>query len=89
MNVNLTFAFVETAELIVRLLPLLIPLAILQLTLMITSLVSLLRKPNPSRDKIGWLLLILLVNLLGPVIYFAVGSNYLETKYANMQDGEG
>jgi formate/nitrite transporter FocA (FNT family) len=81
-----TGSFNEAFHFVFRLLPILIPLTIVQLTLMVTSIVSLVRKPNPWGDKILWLLLILLVNLIGPIIYFAVGSNHLEQKNAEGED---
>ena len=56
-------------------LPLLIPLAIIQLALMVLALRDLL---NPERSVLGgsklvWGLVIVLGELLGPVVYFAVG----------------
>ena len=64
-----------------------IPLAVLQFTLMIAALVSLIKKPNvPSNDKILWLLLIILLSLIGPILYFAIGSNQLDQKVADRED---
>jgi hypothetical protein len=55
-------------------LPVLIPIAILQLVLMITALVHLLKR-NKVRcgNVVIWLLVIILVNLIGPVLYFLFG----------------
>ena len=39
----------------------------------------------PWGDKWPWLLL-LLVNIIGPIIYFVVGSNKLDEKAAEYQD---
>jgi len=94
VTVNIGFNTVEWAEaidLIVRLLPVIIPIVIIQMVLMITAIVSLVRKPNPMNEKILWLLLILIVNTIGPVVYFAAGINYLDQKHAereDMQDGQ-
>jgi len=91
MTFNVGVNAMEWAEIvdwIVRLLPILIPLMVVQFVLMITSIVSLVRKPNPMSEKIVWLLVILLVNTIGPIIYFAVGSNHLENLHAQRQDGE-
>ena len=64
-----------------------IPLAILQFALMITALVNLLRKPPvPGNDKILWLLLILLLGIIGPILYFAIGSNQMDEKAAKFED---
>ena len=64
-----------------------IPLTVIQLVLMIAAIVSLVRKPNlPSNDKILWVLIIVLINLIGPIIYFAIGSNHLDEKLAKLED---
>ena len=61
-------------KLVMEYLPVLIPLAILQLILMITALVHLLKR-NKVRcgNVVIWLLVIILVNLIGPVLYFLFG----------------
>jgi len=63
-----------------------VPLVALQLILMITALVSILRKDAPSNDKILWVLLIVLVNIFGPILYFAIGSGQLDEKAAKLAD---
>jgi|GEM_PF-4225712 len=68
-----------------------IPLAILQVTLMIIAVINLVKKQVPSGDKILWLLLILLVNTIGPIIYLVVGSHALDEKaaqYAEQRENE-
>ena len=55
-------------------------LAVIQLVLMITAIVSLVRKKAPAGVMILWLLLIVLVNIIGPIIYFAIGSSKLDEK---------
>jgi ABC-type transport system involved in cytochrome c biogenesis permease component len=74
-------------DFVFRLLPIFIPIVILQLILTVTAIVSLVRKPNPWGEKLVWLLLVLLVDIIGPVVYFAVGSGYLDNKDAARQDG--
>jgi NADH:ubiquinone oxidoreductase subunit 6 (subunit J) len=59
-----------------------IPLAIIQLALMITALVSIARKELSGNEKIGWILLVIFVSTIGPIIYFAVGSKQLDEKVA-------
>lgn len=58
-----------------ELLPLLIPLLLLQLALMAIALVDLFREERSVRHltKPVWALVIVFVNLLGPLAYFFVG----------------
>ena len=63
-----------------------LPLAILQITLMIAALINLLKKQVPTNEKILWLILVIAVNLIGPIIYFAVGSAQLDEKAAKYED---
>ena len=63
-----------------------IPLAIVQLILLITALLSLLRKNVQTNDKLLWGAIIVFINLIGPIIYFAIGSNLLDQKAADMED---
>jgi len=57
-----------------------IPLLIVQLILMITALVSVVKKEVSGSDKILWILIIIFVSTIGPIIYFAIGSNMLDQK---------
>jgi hypothetical protein len=55
---------------------LLIPLFVIQLALMIAALVDLLKRENQQvtgGNKLIWILVIVLVNLIGPIIYFVAG----------------
>jgi len=55
-------------------LPFLIPLVIAQLALGITALVHVLRHPNYRfGNKVMWALIVMLVNIIGPVLYFTLG----------------
>ena len=64
----------DQLDFLISLLPVLIPIAILQLTLMITALVHLLKRNKVRRGSVViWLLVIILVNLIGPVLYFLFG----------------
>lgn len=54
-------------------LPLLAPLIVLQLVLMIAALVDLLRRERTRGPKWVWALIIVLVNMIGPIIYFLLG----------------
>jgi len=55
-------------------LPWLIPLAILQLTLMVVALVDLARREKVRGDsKLVWALVIILINIIGPIVYLFGG----------------
>jgi len=59
---------------IVEYLPLLIPLVILQLILLITALVHIVRHPNVrTLNRPIWIFIIILANIIGPVLYFIFG----------------
>jgi hypothetical protein len=60
-------------ELIKQYLPLLIPVVLIELILMITALVDLIRRSQTRGPKWAWALVIVLVNLIGPIIYFVAG----------------
>lgn len=52
---------------------LVLPVILIQLALMIFALVDLVRNPNPNGPKWMWALIIVLINLIGPIVYFVVG----------------
>ncbi len=54
-------------------LPLLIPAVIIQVGLLIFALLDLIRREQTRGPKWVWLLVILFVNIIGPIIYFVVG----------------
>jgi len=54
-------------------------LTVVQFLLFIVGLISLLSKPLPISMKWKWTPL-LFINILGPIIYFAVGSKLLNEK---------
>ena len=49
------------------------PLIVLQVILMIAALVSCIRQEETNGPKWMWVLIILFVNLLGPILYFVMG----------------
>ncbi|MCA9991052.1 MAG: PLDc_N domain-containing protein [Anaerolineales bacterium] len=63
----------DDLELLRSLLPLLIPLVIIQLGLMLFALVDLIRRPTTRGPKWAWALVIVLINLIGPILYLVVG----------------
>lgn len=56
-----------------ELLPFLIPLLIIQYGLVIAALIDLVRREKTKGPKWMWALIIILVNFIGPIIYFFVG----------------
>jgi len=55
------------------LIPFLIPIILLQLGLMVFALADLLRRERTKGPKWAWALVIILVNLIGPVVYLVAG----------------
>jgi uncharacterized membrane protein YhaH (DUF805 family) len=53
--------------------PYLIPVLLIQLVLMISALVDLIRREHTRGPKWVWVLVILFVNYIGPIIYFVAG----------------
>ena len=60
-------------ENISSLIPFLIPIVILQLGLMVFALVDLIRRERTKGPKWAWALVIIFVNLIGPMVYLIVG----------------
>jgi hypothetical protein len=61
-------------ENISELLPFIIPIVLLQLTLMIVALVDLIRREKTRYlPKWAWAIIIILGELIGPIIYFIFG----------------
>jgi hypothetical protein len=64
----------ENIDAIVEYLPVLVPLVVLQLGLMVGALVHLLRRKSVRRGSVGlWAAIIVLVNIIGPALYFLIG----------------
>jgi hypothetical protein len=53
--------------------PLLIPVILLELGLMVFALMDLSKRPSVRGPKWVWILVIVLVDLIGPVVYFLYG----------------
>jgi hypothetical protein len=64
---------VTSTEKFMELLPYIIPLVLLQLTLMIVALVDLTRRERTRGPKWVWILVIVFGELIGPIIYFIFG----------------
>lgn len=63
----------ENLDKIREFLPLLIPIIILQFGLMIAALIDLVKREKTKGPKWVWILVIVLVNLFGPIVYFVAG----------------
>lgn len=53
--------------------PFLVPILLLQLGLIVVALVDLARRRETNGPKWVWVLVILLINFIGPIAYFLVG----------------
>jgi hypothetical protein len=60
-------------EIIRQYLPLLIPVVLIELALLIVALVDLIRREKTYGPKWAWVLVIILINFIGPIIYFVAG----------------
>ncbi|WP_394236847.1 PLD nuclease N-terminal domain-containing protein [Niallia oryzisoli] len=49
------------------------PILVLQIILMVSALVSCLRHEETNGPKWLWILIILFVNMIGPILYFVIG----------------
>jgi hypothetical protein len=58
---------------IIRLLPLFIPLIIIEYGLMIYAIVQVARNEVAYLPKWGWILIIVLVNIIGPIVFLIIG----------------
>ncbi len=60
-------------ENISSLIPFLIPIVLLQLGLMVFALVDLARRERTKGPKWVWALVVIFINLIGPIVYLVVG----------------
>ena len=64
----------EQLKTIMGMLPFLIPLFIIELALMIIALIDLFKRENMSNNtRLVWALVIVIVNIIGPIIYLLFG----------------
>ncbi|GIN40407.1 MULTISPECIES: PLDc N-terminal domain-containing protein [Heyndrickxia] len=49
------------------------PIIIIQFLLVIIAVIDLIRNKQPNGPKWMWVLIILFINIVGPIIYFIVG----------------
>ena len=65
----------DSLKTIIDMLPLLIPLFVIELALMVIALVDVIRR-EPERvrwNKVGWIVIIVVVNVFGPIVYLLFG----------------
>ncbi|MEH7332218.1 PLD nuclease N-terminal domain-containing protein [Neobacillus drentensis] len=53
--------------------PILLPIVIIQLILLIVSIIDLVRIEKTNGPKWLWAIIILFVNIIGPILYFVIG----------------
>ena len=58
---------------ITELIPLLIPIFLLQIALIVIALVDLVRREQTRGPKWVWVLVILFFNIIGPIVYLLFG----------------
>jgi hypothetical protein len=63
----------ESIKTLLNMLPLLIPLFIIQMALMVIALVDVIRRERVRGNKVVWIVIIVLVNIIGPIIYLLFG----------------
>jgi len=61
-------------DIVTEILPFVIPLLIIQIALIIVALIDLIQREKvKGNNKVLWALLIVLVNIIGPIIYLFIG----------------
>ncbi|MDF2485973.1 MAG: hypothetical protein K0R46_2141 [Herbinix sp.] len=64
----------RTTSELMEYLPFLIPIILIELTLMITALVHVLRHKNYRiGNRIVWVVLVVVLQIIGPILYFTIG----------------
>ncbi len=57
-----------------QLLPLLIPVVLLELGLLVWALLDIIRRKRvKGGNKVVWILVVVLINVIGPIVYFLFG----------------
>lgn len=58
---------------IIRFLPLFIPIIVIEYGLMIFALIQVIKNEVIYLPKWGWILIIVLINIIGPIVFLVVG----------------
>jgi len=64
---------IDFVSIIKQYLPLLIPVILIQIILLIVALLDLIRREQTRGPKWVWAVVIVLVNIIGPIVYFIFG----------------
>ncbi len=63
----------DSLQLIKQWIPLLVPVLILELALMAAALVDVIRREKTKGPKWVWIVVVIVFNLIGPLVYFIAG----------------
>ena len=64
----------NSMNLVISLLPLIIPLALIQIGLMVAALVHILKHDTyKTGNRLMWILICVCINTIGPILYFVIG----------------
>jgi hypothetical protein len=64
----------DVTKVIIQYLPFIIPFVLLQYALLAAALVHILRHKNYKRgNRVLWIIVVVIVNIIGPVLYFTLG----------------
>ena len=58
---------------LMQFIPYLIPVLLIQLVLIVIALIDLVKREHTRGPKWLWAIIIILVNFIGPIVYFVVG----------------
>jgi hypothetical protein len=72
-NYYLKEVIMEGLDELIKYIPYLIPVVVVQLILLVVALLDLLKREKTRGPKWVWVLVILFVNMFGPIIYFVFG----------------
>jgi hypothetical protein len=64
---------ISVTSILTKYLPLLIPILLIELGLLIVALVDLLKRPQTNGPKWLWVVLIVFIQIIGPIVYFIFG----------------
>jgi len=54
-------------------LAILLPILIIQLILLVVALVDIIRSEQTNGPKWVWVLIVIFINIIGPILYFVIG----------------
>lgn len=62
------------------------PIIILQFIMMVSALISIIKKEVLFKEKIIWILVTIVIAIVGPIVYFAIGSRMIDEKISRERD---